>query len=130
MFTMFDKQYQNIDASNQNKKDEIAHRIYGEIEKFLQTIQKGEKRLKKIMKNLTTKTIPGAEVFTLYDTFGFPLELTQEIAEEKNYTIDIKGFDQTMKQAKSKAKADSKNKFSRGVDRAKYLEGVAPTIFV
>ena len=51
------------------------------------------------------KQISGAQAFELYDTYGFPLELTQEIAEEQGLDVDLAGFEQAMEQQRQRAKA-------------------------
>ncbi|MGK7882768.1 MAG: alanine--tRNA ligase [Crocosphaera sp.] len=73
---------------------------------FLKTLERGEKLLAEIISKTDNKgQISGVDAFTLYDTFGFPLELTQEIAEESNLTVDIEGFEAEMKQQQERSKA-------------------------
>ncbi|MDJ0601054.1 MAG: alanine--tRNA ligase [Crocosphaera sp.] len=84
--------------------------IKGELEReevtFLKTLERGEKLLAEIIsKTKGQGQISGIDAFTLYDTYGFPLELTQEIAEESNLTVDIDGFDAEMKQQQERSKA-------------------------
>jgi alanyl-tRNA synthetase len=74
--------------------------------------------------------ITGADAFLLSDTYGFPLELTQELALERGYTVDVDGYEQALADAREKAQKDAKSTFSRGVDWAQYLDGVPPTLFV
>ena len=84
--------------------------IKGELEReetaFLKTLERGEKLLAEIISKTDKQgQISGVDAFTLYDTFGFPLELTQEIAEESNLTVDIDGFEAEMKQQQERSKA-------------------------
>ncbi len=84
--------------------------IKGELEReetaFLKTLERGEKLLAEIISKTEKEgQISGVDAFTLYDTFGFPLELTQEIAEESNLTVDIDGFEAQMKQQQERSKA-------------------------
>ena len=73
---------------------------------FLKTLERGEKLLAEIISKTEKQgQISGVDAFTLYDTFGFPLELTQEIAEESNLTVDIEGFEVEMKQQQERSKA-------------------------
>ena len=73
---------------------------------FLKTLERGEKLLAEIISKTEKQgQISGVDAFTLYDTFGFPLELTQEIAEESNLTVDIEGFEAEMKQQQERSKA-------------------------
>jgi alanyl-tRNA synthetase len=66
---------------------------------FLKTLDRGEKLLAEIIQDIKQKglnSISGESAFTLYDTYGFPLELTQEVAEENNITVDVDGFNAEM----------------------------------
>ena len=73
---------------------------------FLKTLERGEKLLAEIIgKTQKQGKISGVDAFTLYDTYGFPLELTQEIAEESNLTVDLEGFEAEMKQQQERSKA-------------------------
>ena len=81
--------------------------IKGELEReearFLETLERGEKLLADILER-APKQISGADAFVLYDTYGFPLELTQEIAEEQGLTVDAKGFEAEMAQQRQRSK--------------------------
>ncbi|MBD2626908.1 alanine--tRNA ligase [Trichormus variabilis] len=75
---------------------------------FLKTLDRGEKLLSEIIatvKQQGQKSITGESAFTLYDTYGFPLELTQEVAEENNLTVDVEGFNAEMQKQVERAKA-------------------------
>lgn len=71
---------------------------------FLKTLDRGEKLLAEILAKKPTQ-ISGEDAFTLYDTYGFPLELTQEIAEEQGLTVDTDGFEVEMEQQRQRARA-------------------------
>ncbi|MEM9265161.1 MAG: alanine--tRNA ligase [Cyanobacteria bacterium P01_F01_bin.13] len=71
---------------------------------FLKTLERGEKLLAEILER-KPKQITGEEAFKLYDTFGFPLELTQEIAEENGLTVDVDGFETAMDAQRERAKS-------------------------
>ena len=78
----------------------IKEEIKLEEVRFLQTLERGEKLLEDILAKADlqlNKTISGVDAFTLYDTYGFPLELTQEIAEEHGFKVDAEGFELEMK---------------------------------
>ena len=66
----------------------------------------------------------------LYDTYGFPLEITKEIAQEKGIELDLPGYEKALAQAKEKSRQGSKEMFSKTTDWSKYLEGVGATEFV
>jgi alanyl-tRNA synthetase len=80
-----------------------------EEEKFRQTLKTGLDLLNKEIKKLKPEaSLPGKVAFKLYDTFGFPLDLTQVILEEKNFKLDSAGFEVAMKKQKENSKASSK----------------------
>jgi alanyl-tRNA synthetase len=76
-----------------------------EEEAFLRTLDKGLKRMDEIVANAGGKIIPGKEAFELYDTYGFPLDLTLLIASENNLSVDQQGFENEMKQQKDRSRA-------------------------
>lgn len=85
--------------------------IKGELEReearFLKTLERGEKLLTEMMegvKKAGLTEIKGEDAFTLYDTYGFPLELTQEIAEEEGMTVNVEDFNQAMKEQQLRGK--------------------------
>jgi alanyl-tRNA synthetase len=91
--------------------DIIVKVIKGEEESFLQTLDKGLEIFDHIvekMKKENISTVPGEDAFQLYDTFGFPIDLTELIAREKGYGIDKDGFDRLMKEQKDRSRAARK----------------------
>lgn len=95
------------------KKEFIVKTVLDEEKRFLQTLDKGSELLKTHLSSLTNsgakKEVSGKMVFQLYDTYGFPTDLTALIAKEAGFTIDEAGFHQFMENAKAKAKAAAKN---------------------
>ena len=87
-------------ADNRNL---ILSELQIEERRFLETLERGEKLLDQIIAGSTSE-ITGLQAFELYDTYGFPLELTQEIADEHNLLVDISGFDIEMKRQRRRAK--------------------------
>jgi alanyl-tRNA synthetase len=86
----------------------IKAELQREESNFLKTLDRGEKLLEEIIQEVKQQgkvQISGESAFTLYDTYGFPLELTQEIAEENNLTVDEAGFDIEMQKQVERAKA-------------------------
>ncbi|MBH8567068.1 alanine--tRNA ligase [Nostoc sp. CENA67] len=86
----------------------IKAELQREEANFLRTLDRGEKLLEEIIQQVKQQgktSISGESAFTLYDTYGFPLELTQEIAEENNLTVDEVGFDVEMQKQVERAKA-------------------------
>jgi alanyl-tRNA synthetase len=76
------------------------------------------------------KPISGEDVFKLYDTYGFPVELTREIASEYGFSIDEIGFQTALEKAKETSRQSTKEMFKKGIDRSKYLEGIPQTAFI
>jgi len=88
-------------------KSFILSELQKEVERFESTLENGMKELNKILttvKNENKKSIDGKSAFYLYDTFGFPIELTVEMAEEESITVDEEGFYQAMEEQKQKAR--------------------------
>ena len=85
----------------------IKAELQKEESRFLQTLERGEKLLAEILAdpaNQANKVISGVDAFTLYDTYGFPMELTQEIAEEQGLTVDVEGFSAAMLEQQERSK--------------------------
>ena len=90
------------------KQDFIEKIVKSEEESFARTLHSGQHFAQSIVKELKTKgqsVISGTDVFKLYDTYGFPVELTQEIAEEADMTVDREGFEFAMKEQQERARA-------------------------
>ncbi|MBD1858687.1 MULTISPECIES: alanine--tRNA ligase [Leptolyngbya] len=77
------------------KETVVKSELKIEEERFRKTLDRGEKLLEEIL-NRETKQISGKDAFELYDTYGFPVELTEEVAIEKGLTVDMKGFEAEM----------------------------------
>lgn len=92
------------------QKDHISQVIQQEELTFLNTLGKGikliEKRLKKVKKE-SGSVFSGVDAFTLYDTYGFPLDLTELILKEYGFTVNLDEFDKEMKKQKARSKADA-----------------------
>jgi alanyl-tRNA synthetase len=86
------------------QKDFIKRVIHEEESSFLRTLEVGLKRFENMKSGLKDKTVPGDTVFELYDTFGFPADLTALIARENGLEIDEEGFNLAMEQQKQRAK--------------------------
>ncbi|TPW18041.1 MAG: alanyl-tRNA synthetase, partial [Halothiobacillaceae bacterium] len=96
-----------------------------EEERFAETLEQGLKILEADLAQLSTTVIPGDTVFRLYDTYGFPVDLTGDIARERGLTLDMESFAQAMSQQKERARAASR--FT--VDYASSLQVVTATEF-
>jgi len=90
----------------------ISSVIKEEENAFLRTLDRGIRMLEDNMaKNAESKVIPGADAFVLYDTYGFPIDLTELIAAEKGYTVDLKGFNVELDKQKERARNATSSEF-------------------
>ena len=107
------------------KEKEITQAIKNEEYKFFETLEKGIDILEDTISKMTDKTISGDVVFKLHDTFGFPFDLTADIAREKDLLIDEKRFNECMDEQKETSKASSSFVSSlpaaSGVQETKFL---------
>ena len=88
-----------------NREKQLAFNVIMEEEKsFLKTLDQGLVLLENVIENLNGKKIPGERVFELYDTFGFPFDLTSLIANERGLDIDKDGFEKAMERQKSRSR--------------------------
>ena len=86
----------------------VAEVLLGEEQQFARTLDNGMAMLGEALANLKGTVIPGETVFKLYDTYGFPVDLTADIAREKGLSVDQAGFEQAMEAQKKQARAASK----------------------
>jgi alanyl-tRNA synthetase len=96
----------------------IAHELGMEEERFSETLLKGEKEFEKLLPNLLKnpqKIIPGRVAFRLYDTYGFPIEITEELAREHGMAVDRKGFDEAFEKHQELSKAGAEKIFKGGL---------------
>ncbi|MDR2759293.1 MAG: alanine--tRNA ligase, partial [Spirochaetaceae bacterium] len=99
-------------------RDFIITELDKEEEKFLETLQKGEHEFEKLLPNLLKdprKIMSGRLAFKLYDTYGFPLELTEELAAEQGMTINRAEFDEAFKKHQELSRAGSEQVFKGGL---------------
>jgi alanyl-tRNA synthetase len=93
-----------------------------EEEQFAKTLDKGMKVLESDIASLDGLVIPGETVFTLYDTYGFPIDLTNDIARERGLSLDYDGYEQAMEAQRDRARASSK--FGVDYNESLNVEGV------
>lgn len=113
-----------------DKQAIIEKIIKTEEENFLKTLATGEKKLNDIMSNSKEKVISGASAFLLYDTFGFPIELTQEAASDNGFTVDIVGFNEELEKQKNRARNARSNEQSMNIQNEEYLNFKRKSEFV
>lgn len=112
------EEYKNAYPELEEHKDFIFKEIENEEKKFLNTLKKGEAEFEKLLPNLQKnpqKIIPGRVAFRLYDTFGFPIELTQEMAEENGMKVDVEGFKEAEKKHQELSRDTSGQQFKGGL---------------
>jgi alanyl-tRNA synthetase len=89
-----------------------------EENRFLATLQKGEREFEKLLPGLTRNpkpVVPGEVAFRLYDTYGFPIELTQELAAERGLGVDLHGFQEAFEKHQEKSKSGAEKAFKGGL---------------
>ena len=102
------------------KRDYIISEIKKEVTKFEKTLEQGMKEFEKLISNLKTfapdvKTIAGQKAFRLFDTFGFPIELTIELAKENGYDVDVEGFNKAFENHQEQSRTASAGVFKGGL---------------
>lgn len=112
------------------KENYILTEIEKEVGKFLKTVEDGTKEFNKVVNGIMRKNqfmkmtnpdykeeteISGKSAFRLFDTFGFPIEMTEEMAKEQGFTVDIKGYEEALKQHQELAKTTSAGAFKGGL---------------
>ncbi|MEX2445452.1 MAG: alanine--tRNA ligase [Alkalispirochaeta sp.] len=110
--------YQDPYTLLKRQRETILAELAGEEERFLKTLQNGEREFEKMVPNLmknAKKEIPGRLAFKLYDTYGFPLEITQELASEHGLIVDQAGFEEAFEKHRERSKADTNQTFKGGL---------------
>ena len=108
----------NMYPELEEKKETIKQIILEEKDKFMKTLINGEREFNKIatqiMKN-NQNTIPGKDIFNLYETYGFPPEVSKELAQEQNLKVDEEEFEKLFKEHQEKSRLGSEQKFKGGL---------------
>lgn len=102
----------------EENKEKVFSELQAEEKKFSDTLRKGEAEFEKLLPNLMKnpqKVIPGRVAFRLYDTFGFPIELTEELAAEQGFTVDREGFNEAEKKHQELSRTQSAGAFKGGL---------------
>ena len=121
----FKADYPELETNSNKIIDELSK----EEEKFLKTIELGNREFEKVVQGIERKnqflakdpnyvpekTISGKSAFRLYDTFGFPIELTREMANERGYNVDMDGFDEAFRQHQELARTTNAGVFKGGL---------------
>ena len=107
--------YEKYYTELQTNKDVVLEVLKNEKNKFNRTLEKGLKEFNKIVNNLEDKTLNKDLAFKLYDTYGFPIELTVELAKEQGITVDVQGFKDKFKAHQELSRTASAGKFKGGL---------------
>jgi len=107
LLPVLSNQLKDVFTELEAQKDYVSKVIFEEENAFLRTLDKGLKRIESLEGELANKTLSGEQAFELYDTFGFPLDLTSLIARERGFSVDEDGFKVEMEKQKSRSKADA-----------------------
>lgn len=114
VIALYGEPYPEIKA----RVDFIFEELSREENKFSLTLEKGEKEFEKLLPNLmkgNNRVISGRMAFKLYDTYGFPIELTMELARENGFTVDKKGFDEAFEKHQAVSRAGAEGQFKGGL---------------
>ena len=113
---MFIEKHKKYYPELEQNKMVVLEALEKEETLFKRTLQSGLKEMEKVMARLgDSKQIDGQTAFHLYDTFGFPLEFTQEVASENGITVDADGFKKCFEEHQEKSRAGSEQKFKGGL---------------
>lgn len=107
--------YQNYYGELKRNASQIKEVLTKEKEKFSRTLEKGLREFEKVTKDSNLKELDKDIAFRLYDTYGFPIELTVELAKEKNIKVDEEGFKEKFKEHQEKSRQGSQKKFKGGL---------------
>ncbi len=122
--------YREVYPDLEHNRSMIKKLITKEEELFQKTLLQGEKRLDEIFTTSKEKVISGLDAFKLYDTYGYPIELTEEVASEKGFKIDYEGFERFMEIQKEQARRSRKTVNSMNVQNELLLNYKEPSEFI
>ena len=109
------EKYKDIYPELEKNKDFVIKSLNHEEEIFSRTLESGMKIAKKYLENVTDNKLAAKDAFKLYDTFGFPLEFTQELAMEHGIDVDVDGFHKLFAEHQEKSRAGAEQKFKGGL---------------
>lgn len=113
--TMIIEKYSKYYSELERNKDVILQVLKDEKVKFNRTLEKGLREFEKETRNIEGKEINKDIAFRLYDTYGFPIELTEELAKENGLTVDTEGFKQKFAEHQEKSREGASQKFKGGL---------------
>jgi len=108
-------QYKDIYNELAANADKIKKELETEIARFERTLRSGLKEFESLVKSIEGEIIDGKSAFRLYDTYGFPLEMTQELAAEQGLEVDVQGFEQAFAEHQAKSQSGAQQRFKGGL---------------
>ena len=108
-------EYKDVYPELAEKEAFICEQLNLEEERFSATINQGLKEFEKVISHIQGNVLPGKTAFRLYDTFGYPLEMTMELARERGYSVDVEGYEEAFKKHQEKSRAGSEQRFKGGL---------------
>jgi alanyl-tRNA synthetase len=111
----FVEKYKHVYTELQDNREKIVTELNKEEEKFSKTLNDGLKEFNKVVKFIQGDVFPGKTAFRLFETYGFPIEMTEELANEKGFKLDKDGYDQAYKKHQEQSQAGAEQKFKGGL---------------
>lgn len=111
----FIEKYKAVYLELERNKDRALKELSVEIDRFSKTLENGLKELEKVLKYVQGDTLNGKTAFRLYDTFGFPIEITEELAHEKGFKVDLEGYEKASREHQLKSQVGAEQKFKGGL---------------
>ena len=108
-------QYGDVYPELEENREKVLSELKREENRFADTLKKGIKEFNKTAANAQDGKIDGISAFHLYDTYGFPIELTMELAQEKGITVDVDGFHEAFAEHQKKSQAGATQRFKSGL---------------
>ena len=112
---MFIDKYKKYYPELETNETKVLEELAKEEEKFSKTLENGIKEIEKVLKFVQGDTLNGKTAFRLYDTFGFPIEMTQEICKEKGFKVDMEGYAEAEKKHQALSQQGAEQKFKGGL---------------
>ncbi|MCM1306322.1 MAG: alanine--tRNA ligase [Bacteroides sp.] len=114
---LYVEKYKNAYPYIKDNEEKIVSELTAEKDKFAKTIEQGLKEFDKVLAHLPQgmTVFPGKTAFRLYDTFGFPIEMTEELAKERGFVLDMDGYKKAFSDHQALSKAGAEQKFKGGL---------------
>lgn len=109
------EKYKDVYPELKDNAEKIFNELNKEEDKFGKALEDGLKEFNKVVTHIPGKTIPGKTAFRLYDTYGFPLEMTIELAKEQEFDVDVDGYRVAFEEHQKKSSAGAEQKFKGGL---------------